>query len=223
MARPVAVLFDLDGTLVDTVPFILAGVRHAFEGRARAPTDADWIAGIGTPLRDQLAPFAAGPADVDWLFQRYRAFWLAEHDRRTRLFPGAEALVRTLAARGHPLAIITAKIEAGAERTLAHVGLRALFGAVVAADTVARAKPDPMPVHHALAKLDRTPAEALMIGDSPHDLAAGRGAGTATAGVLWGAASGAALAPLADRLLPAMADVLTAVEELQARVDAGPW
>jgi len=222
VARPVAVLFDLDGTLVDTVPFILAGVRHAFEGRALAPTDADWIAGIGTPLRDQLAPFAAGPDDVERLFQRYRAFWLAEHDRRTRLFPGADALVRTLATRGHPLAIITAKIEAGAERTLRHVGLRELFGSVVAADTVARAKPDPMGVHHALAQLDRTPAEALMIGDSPHDLAAGRGAGTATAGVLWGAASGAVLAPLADRLLPAMADVLVAVEELQARLDAGP-
>jgi len=219
VARPVAVLFDLDGTLVDTVPFILAGVRHAFEGRSLAPTDADWIAGIGTPLRDQLAPFARGPDDVQLLYERYRAFWIAEHDRRTALFPGAGELVRELAARGHPLAVITAKVEAGAERTLRHVGLRALFGAVVAADTVARAKPDPMPVHHALAQLRRSPAEALMVGDSPHDLAAGRGAGTATAGVLWGAASREALAPLADRLLADMAEALQAVEALQARRD----
>jgi len=76
-----------------------------------------------------------------------------------------------------------------------------------------------MPVHHALAQLRRSPAEALMVGDSPHDLAAGRGAGTATAGVLWGAASREALAPLADRLLADMAEALQAVEALQARRD----
>src|SRR5512145_901170 len=51
MRRPIAVLFDLDGTLLDTVPFILSAVRHAFEGYPRAPTDAEWIEGIGTPLR----------------------------------------------------------------------------------------------------------------------------------------------------------------------------
>ena len=220
MARRVAVLFDLDGTLVDTVPFILAGVRHAFEGRALAPTDADWLAGIGTPLRHQLAPFARDAADVELLFQRYRTFRLAEHDRRTRLFEGAEALVRGLAGKGHPLAIITAKIEAGAERTLRHVGLRACFGAVVAADTVERCKPDPLPVQHALRLLDRTPAEAVMIGDSPHDLAAGRGAGTRTAGVLWGAADRATLAPLADDLVAGLPDLLAVVEALQAGLDA---
>ncbi|HET8732226.1 MAG TPA: HAD-IA family hydrolase [Anaeromyxobacteraceae bacterium] len=220
-ARPIAVLFDLDGTLVDTVPFILASVRHAFEGYGRCPTDAEWIAGIGTPLREQLASFARDPADVQPLFDRYRAFWLEHHDGMTRLFPGAGEVVRALKAAGHPVAIITAKIEQGAERTLRHVGLREHVDLVVAADTVARCKPDPMPVHHALERLGRSPQEAVMIGDSNHDLAAGRGAGTATAGVLWGAASREVLAPLADHLLAEVGELLPLVARLQAAVRGG--
>ncbi len=119
-AKPIAVLFDLDGTLVDTVPFILASVRHAFEGYGTCPTDAEWIAGIGTPLRTQLASFARRPADVEPLFERYRAFWLENHDRETSCFPGALAAVREIASRGHPIGIVTAKIEQGAYRTLRH-------------------------------------------------------------------------------------------------------
>jgi pyrophosphatase PpaX len=212
-----AVLLDLDGTLVDTVPFILASVRHAFEGYGRCPSDAEWIAGIGTPLRGQLAAFARSPDDVQPLYDRYRAYWLEHHDQMTRLFPGAAEAVRAIKAGGHPVAIITAKVEQGAERTLRHVGLRELVDLVVAADTVPRSKPDPMPVLHALARLGRTPAEALMVGDSNHDLAAGRAAGTATAGVLWGAASREVLAPLADHLLAGMDELAPLVARLQAQ------
>jgi pyrophosphatase PpaX len=216
VARPIAVLFDLDGTLVDTVPFILASVRHAFEAEPRCPTDAEWIAGIGTPLRLQLAQFAASPGRVEPLFQRYRAFWLQHHDARTSLFPGAGEVVRALRASGHPIGVVTAKIESGAERTLRHVGLRDAVDVIVAADTVERSKPDPLPVRYALGRVERTPGEAVMIGDSPHDLAAGRGAGTATAGVCWGAASREALAPLADHLLAAVAEIAPLVARLQA-------
>jgi pyrophosphatase PpaX len=214
--RPIAVLFDLDGTLVDTVPFILAGVRHTFAGEPRSPSDSEWIAGIGTPLRAQLAQFAAAPDRVEPLFQRYRAFWLQHHDAMTSLFPGAGDTVRALRAAGHPIGVVTAKIEVGAERTLRHVGLRDQVDVIVAADTVERSKPDPMPVRHALARLERSPQEAVMIGDSPHDLAAGRGAGTATAGVCWGAATREALAPLADHLLGEVAEIGPLVAALQA-------
>jgi pyrophosphatase PpaX len=210
------VLFDLDGTLVDTVPFILASVRHTFEGQPRCPTDADWTAGIGTPLRNQLLQFAASPALVEPLFQRYRAYWLQHHDAATHLFPGAGELVRALRQAGHPIAIVTAKLESGAERTLRHVGLLDQVDLVVAADTVEKSKPDPMPVRYALSKLDREPREAVMIGDSPHDLASGRGAGTTTIGVCWGAAGREVLAPLADHLVSAMADLAPLIAWLQA-------
>jgi pyrophosphatase PpaX len=134
----------------------------------------------------------------------------------TALFPGAAEAVRTLRAAGHPLGVITAKVASGAERTLRHVGLWEAFDEVVGADTVARSKPDPLPVHYALGRLDRLAGEAVMIGDSSHDLVAGRAAGTATVGVLWGAAGRDVLGPLADHLLDEVAGLVPLVARLQA-------
>ena len=217
--RPIAVLFDLDGTLVDTVPFILEAVRHAFEGAPRCPTEPEWIAGIGTPLRVQLAQFAARPEDVEPLFERYRAFWLAHHDDRTRAFPGAVEVVRTLARAGHPIGIVTAKIEQGAIRSLRHTGLLPYVSpaAIIGADSCPNAKPHPEPVLLALARLDRPPSEALLLGDSPHDLAAARAAGAFAVGATWGASPRETLAPHADRLL----DDVMALPALVAEVERG--
>jgi pyrophosphatase PpaX len=187
---PIAILFDLDGTLVDTVPFILASVRHAFEGYGLCPSDAQWIAGIGTPLRAQVASFARRAEDVDPLVARYREFWLENHDRMTRPFPGTLDVVESLAASGHPMGIVTAKTEEGALRTLRHTGLLRYMHAIVGADTCARCKPDPEPVHVALARLERSPTEAILVGDSPHDIVAARAAGVRAYGVLHGACDG---------------------------------
>lgn len=214
--RPIAVLFDLDGTLLDTVPFILTSVRHAFEGYGRAPTDDEWIAGIGTPLRDQLAQFAATPDDVEPLFQRYRTFWLANHDRLTRAFDGALEVVRALHAAGHPLGVVTAKIEVGAHRSLRHVGLDGFMGAVVAADSGVPAKPAPDGVWLAARRLDRGPEETLFVGDSPHDVAAGNAAGVVSVAALWGACTRDQLAVAAPRhYAESVREVASIVEGLQ--------
>jgi pyrophosphatase PpaX len=201
--RPFAVLFDLDGTLIDTVPFILEAVRHAFVGSSRTPTDAEWIAGIGTPLRDQLAQFADRPEDVGGLYDRYRTFWLEHHDRRTRTFDGADEVVRSLHAAGHPLGVVTAKIELGAHRSLRHVGLDGYMGTVIAADSGVRAKPAPDGVWLAALRLGRVPAETIFIGDSPHDVAAGNSAGAVSIGALWGACTREQLAVASPRLYAA--------------------
>jgi pyrophosphatase PpaX len=197
--RPIAVLFDLDGTLLDTIPFILTSVRTAFEGYGRVPTDAEWIEGIGTPLRDQLAQFAARPEDVEPLFQRYRRHWLANHDRCTQPFEGAVELVKALHAAGHPLGVVTAKIEVGAHRSLRHVGLDGYMSAVVAADSGVPAKPAPDGVWLAASRLGRPPEETLFVGDSPHDIAAGNAAGAVSVAALWGACTRAQLASAAPR------------------------
>lgn len=214
-AAPIAVLFDLDGTLVDTVPFILRSVRHAFEGYGRCPTDAEWIAGIGTPLRTQLASFARSPDDVQPLFDRYRAFWLEHHDRETRCFPGAREAVEALAREGHPIGVVTAKIEQGAVRTLTHTGLLPFVNAIVGADSCANAKPHPEPVLLALSRLGRPPSESVLFGDSPHDVAAAKAAGALAVGALWGACGREALvAAGADRLLSDASEVPALVRSL---------
>jgi pyrophosphatase PpaX len=217
--RPIAVLFDLDGTLVDSVGLILASARHAFEGYpGRRPTDDDWIAGIGKPLRVQLEELAARPEDVEPLFLRYREFFRANHDAMTRPFPGAVEVVAALRAAGHPVGIVTAKLVEPAWRSLRHAGLAPHVQALVGADSLLEHKPDPAPVRLALSQLGRAPGEALLVGDSPHDVAAGNAAGVATAAALWGACPRAVLEAAGPRY--ALADVRE-LPAVVARLEAG--
>jgi len=214
---PTAVLFDLDGTLVDTVPFMLACVRHAFLGRRGAPTDAQWMAGLGTPLHLQLAEFAAGPREVEELAARYRQFWHEHHDDMTRCFPGALDVVSALSAAGHPMAIVTAKTMNGALRSLRHTGLLPFMGAVVAADSCARCKPHPEPVLLALERLGVRAGRAVLLGDSVHDVAAARGAGVPAVAAAWGAmTSGELLAAGALRVLQDIRELTGVLAELDA-------
>lgn len=192
--RPWAVLLDLDGTLIDTVPFILASVRHAFADREACPTDADWIAGIGTPLRVQLAEWSRGPDDLEALVARYRAHQREHHDRMTRAYAGAVEAVRQLKAAGHPVAVVTGKLSEPAARSLRHVGLAPYVDALVGADACALHKPDPAPVLLALERVGRAPCEALFVGDSTVDVAAGNAAGVVTVAATWGACTRDALA-----------------------------
>lgn len=210
-----AVLLDLDGTLVDTVPFILETVRHAFEGRARRPTDAEWIAGIGTPLRVQLATYTEGPDDLEAVVARYRAYQRAHHDRLTRAYPGAVEAVRRVKERGHPVAVVTGKLLEPATRSLAFVGLAQHVDAVVGSDSCPGHKPDPEPVWLALERVGRAPGEALFLGDSPVDVQAGNAAGVVSVAALWGACTREALVASSPRhLLEDVAGLPELVERL---------
>lgn len=216
--RSLAILFDLDGTLVDTVDFILASVRHTFEGRPRGPSDADWIAGIGTPLRTQLAAWAEDEADLDALVERYRQHQRAHHDAMTRCYGGVHEALRAIRDDGHRVGVVTSKLAAPAARALQHVGLDALVDVVVAADDCVRPKPHPEPVLRALDLLGAGPADGLFLGDSPHDVAAGIAAGVETAAVLWGACSREALAAAGPgHFLSSVEEVPTLVRALARR------
>jgi pyrophosphatase PpaX len=186
-SRPLALLFDLDGTLIDSVAFLLAAVRHAFRERSdRAPTEAEWIAGIGTPLVAQLRPWCRDDDEVAALVAEYRAFQHEKLSSETRCFPGIPEALRLLRGRGHPTALVTSKGDEIARRSLDVVDLSALFDVVVGADSSRRHKPDPEPVLEALHQLGYRPDEAIFVGDSPHDVRAGNAAGVLTAAVLWG-------------------------------------
>jgi pyrophosphatase PpaX len=191
---PRAVLFDLDGTLVDTIELLLSSMRHAFaEHSGPSPTTAEWVAGIGTPLATQLRVFAADEADLQRLTERYRSFQRAHHDRLTRCYDGVLDTVRQLSERGHPLAVVTSKANDIANRSIAHVGLASYFPIVVGVESTSRHKPDPEPVRFALGQLGVPASAAVFVGDSPHDIAAGNAAGVVTIAALWGAFSRTAL------------------------------
>lgn len=208
-----AVLFDLDGTLADTVPLILECYRHTMKvHRGTALPDDRWLATIGTPLRDQLAAFATGPDEVAAMADTYVTRQLELHDDMARPFPGAVELLSELRGRGVRTAVVTSKRRGMATRTLERCGLGEAYDVLVGADDVARAKPDPEPVRTALTLLGLDgPARdrALFVGDSPFDMRAGRGAGTRTAAALWGPFSRTVLeAESPDYWLALLPDVL---------------
>ena len=222
-ARPLAVLFDLDGTLIDTVELLLDSVRHAFRGHpGRVPTEAEWVAGIGTPLVTQLRPYAADADELAALIAGYRAYQREHHDRLTRPFPGALETVTALKSRGHPLAIVTSKGDDIALRSLAHVGLSSSMDVVIGCDSCSRHKPDPEPVHVALERLGYAADQALFVGDSPHDMASGRAAGVVTVAALWGPFTREMLAPTApDFHIERITDLPALLQRLEGRVVAG--
>lgn len=213
----VAVLFDLDGTLVDSIDLLVASMEYAFEDRERRPPLAEWLALIGTPLDAMLARWAEGPADVERLRARYREHQLAKHDEMLKLYPGMVETVRALQDAGHPLAVVTSKLEVGARRALKFARIEECFTAVVGIDHTVKHKPDPEPVWHALHTLGMPRERALFVGDSTHDMHAGRAAGVYTVAVLWGPYTREQLAPTApdvyieefEALLPVVQQVAT--------------
>lgn len=182
-----AVLFDLDGTLIDSIGLILASYHHTLAAHGLPPvTDAEWLAGVGTPLRVQLARFAPTPAHMDALVETYRAYNLDNHDAMVRPYPAIVPLVQRIRGAGFRTAVVTSKNVEGTRRGLALAGLEEAMEVLVCADTVSNPKPHPEPVLQAMARLGTAPSETLFIGDSIHDLHSGRAAGARTGAVLWG-------------------------------------
>jgi pyrophosphatase PpaX len=185
---PTALLFDLDGTLVDSIGLIIASARHAFIGfEGRAPTDDEWRAGIGRPLLTVLREHAPDEAEAQRLLARYREYQMEHHDRMVHAYDGIVPLLLELSVAGHPMALVTSKADWLAKHAPAHVGLESAIPVIVGFDSCTRHKPHPEPVERALALLGAEVANAVFVGDSPHDVEAGRAAGVHTIGVTWGA------------------------------------
>jgi len=215
-SRPLAVLFDLDGTLIDSIALLLACMNHTFEGRPRRPTDGQWIEGLGTPLPKQLTPYVESDQDRERLVNRYRAFQLAHHDRLMSTYEGVIETLALLYQRGHPLGVVTSKGNAMMDRGLKFIGADEYIEVAIGYDSCHIHKPDPFPVRLALEKLEYRPDEAVFVGDSPHDIKAGNAAGVITIAALWGPFKRSELEPykpthflerMAD--LPALLDRIT--------------
>ncbi len=184
--RPLAVLFDLDGTIVDSIELLLACMNHTFEGRTSRPTQEEWIAGLGTPLPEQMTPFITSDDDRKALIDCYRTFQNEQHDRLTATYPGVAETLATLKERGHPMGVVTSKGNAMMDRGLRFIGADKYMRVAIGYDSCTLHKPDPFPVLLAVGKLGYTPSESVFVGDSPHDIKAGNAAGVTTIAALWG-------------------------------------
>ncbi len=214
--RPWAVLFDLDGTLIDTIGLLLECARHTFEGRTPAPTDEEWIAGIGTPLRKQFAAYTTSDDEIEELTQRYRAFQRQHHDRLTTAFPGVLDVLDELEARGHPMGIVTSKSNEMMDRGLEWVGIMRHMKTRIGMDNAERHKPDPHPVQVALEELGYEPHEAIFLGDSPHDIASGNAAGVTSVAALWGPFTREQLEPYhPDEYLQSILELPSLIDRLE--------
>lgn len=189
-----AVLFDLDGTLIDTIEHILASFRHATRTvlGISLPDDV-LLRNVGVPLAAQMREFTDDEAVAEELLATYRSFNHACHDEMARLYPGTIETLDDLRDRHIPMGVVTSKGTAMARRGIDLFGLGAYFAVVVTADDVALHKPDPFPVRHAAALLGLTPAQCAYVGDSPHDVEAGNAAGAVTVAVTWGVSDEARL------------------------------
>ena len=186
--RPIETyLFDLDGTLIDSIGLIMSSYRHTMlEHLGEIPADHVWRSGFGTPLQTQIARFARTEHEAAAMTSTYVRYAEHHHDRMVVAYPGILDALESLRRTGRRLAIVTSKNRRSMWRGLRLCGLEGFFDAFVTVDDVDAYKPDPAPVVKALEALAAAADEAVFIGDSPHDVAAGRAAGVKTAAALWG-------------------------------------
>ena len=180
-------LFDLDGTLIDSIGLIMSSFRHTMlEHLGEVPAEHVWRSGFGTPLRTQIARFARTAHEVEAMTSTYVQYTDAHHDEMVVAYPGIHDALASLQDANTKLAIVTSKNRRSMWRGLRLCGLDRYFDAFVTVDDVDTHKPDPAPVIEALQRLAAQTGDAVFIGDSPHDIAAGRAAGVRTAAALWG-------------------------------------
>ena len=157
---------------------------HAHRGMV--PSEAEWRAGFGTPLRPQLARYARSAEELTRMAATYLAHNREHHDRLVKPYAGIHKVIGELSDRGFRICIVTSKNRMATMHGLRHCELDRFFEVLVTADDVAEHKPRPAPVLEALLRLKADATEAVFIGDSPHDCVAGQAAGVSTAAALWG-------------------------------------
>lgn len=182
-----AILFDLDGTLLDTHSIILESMQHA----VRSVLDRDippelLMAKVGQPLAVQMKDFTSNEAAQEELLQVYRAYNAVIHDERVRAFSGVPEVVESLLAAGLRLGIVTSKRHNPALDGLRLCGIEHYFEFVIGADDWPEHKPNPGSIIHGIDLLGIKSSSCVYIGDSPYDMQAGRAAGCTTIAALWG-------------------------------------
>ncbi|MCE8018288.1 phosphoglycolate phosphatase [Halomonas sp. MCCC 1A17488] len=188
------VTFDLDGTLVDSVPDLAVAVDAALDALGLPPAGEarvrDWVGNGSLKLMERALAHAAGGLPGEALLARAHADFLEHYGRdpgsRTRLYPGVREALDGLRGGGWVLTLVTNKPFAFIRPILAQFGLEDHFALCLGGDSLPQKKPDPAPLLHVAAQFGLSPSACLMVGDSRHDVAAGRAAGFRTLAVPYG-------------------------------------
>ncbi|PAV27465.1 phosphoglycolate phosphatase [Tamilnaduibacter salinus] len=182
------VIFDWDGTLVDSVDHIADSLHQAATDMGFPPRDrADYrdIIGLGmVEALDRLYP-GMTPEEMRQIREGYARYFFQQPVTPQSIFEGMAPLLESLSEAGRPLAVATGKSRPGLSRALASSGLGARFGITCCADET-RSKPDPAMLHRILAHYDIAPGEAVMIGDTVYDMEMAARVGMPSVGVSWG-------------------------------------
>ena len=188
-----AVIFDLDGTLVDTAPDLMRATNHVLEAKGRRPITMDEVRvfvghGARALLSRGLAATGGLPEgyDVEPDYNRFVAFYSANICGGSVVFPGLVKLLERLQGDGFGLGVCTNKLEGLSVQLLEALDLSKYFGSVIGPDTLGVAKPDPRPFREAVNRLGLVAPRALMVGDSETDILTARNAGVPVIGVPFG-------------------------------------
>lgn len=180
-----AVLFDLDGTVIDTTELIRQSFRYTCQKvLGKQLPDEELLANVGRPLEVQMRLLS--PDHADELVRVYREHNHRHHDELVRPLAGIEEILEQLRQSGVKTGIVTSKSRWLAERGLKICRLERFFDCMVAADDVENAKPAAEPVLRCLEKLGVSNENAVYVGDSPYDIEAGRNAGVITVAICTG-------------------------------------
>lgn len=181
------VLFDLDGTLLDTYKLLVRSFHHAVQdvlGHDESMERFD--ATIGRPLAQQMSEYSDDSRVVERLLASYRAYNQLIERESIREFPGIYDALAQLQQAGWLMGVVTSKLHEPASRNLDIFGLNSFFDCIVGADDVRRPKPDAEPIVVGAHALGLQPHECFYVGDSPYDMQAGNAAGSMTVAVAWG-------------------------------------
>jgi len=185
-----AILFDLDGTLVDSAADLRDALNALLAEEGLAPLDLQAVKdmvgdGVARLVERGLTARGAGLDRLPARVARFMELYEPNAARLTRPYPQVAETLESIRKRGLRLAVVTNKPHAATMRILEALDLAGFFDAVVGGDTLSRRKPDPAPLRHAMRALDAAPAATLMVGDNHHDVAAARAAGVPVAVVAY--------------------------------------
>jgi phosphoglycolate phosphatase len=202
-----AVLIDLDGTLIDSVQDLTAAANAMLAEFDHAPLSVDTVRSyVGRGIANLVQRCFGDEPAAEGALAAFRRHYAQSNGLQAQVYPGVVDGLQAMRALGLPLACVTNKAATFVPPLLAATGLAGFFDFLVCGDSVARVKPDPLPLLHACAHFGVNAAEAVMIGDSMNDVRAARAAGCAVICVPYGYSEGRALQPTdCDAIVPSLA------------------